>query len=390
MTIDGVPDETPTYDPSTWRGGISDPGPNVGAWTSIALSGGTARIAYQDRDMNVLKYAFETAPGTWQSYVVDAGNGAQVGEYASMIVDGSMNPAIAYLAVGVDDGSGHRNTELRLARAANANPAMSDWTMSTMATAPGSCAGACGGGTSCVQPATATDPQVCVTPTTDCTATCSDTEVCSAGACLAAIPDPTVEEPPLGTGLYVSLVLLADGRLAATYYDGTRRALILGVESAAGTSTFAETVLDGNVATKDVGMWSSAAVAADGTVHVAYQDALGDQLLYTTWTSAGPGVPEVVDDGTRAGDRPHPVGAAAVMHLVNGSPAIVYQDGMLADVMLATLSGTTWSTSGLATGPLLDGFWIAATTGHGGTPVYAWESLDPTQTPPNALVVQTP
>ena len=60
---------------------------------------------------------------------------------------------------------------------------------------------------------------------------------------------------------------------------------------------------------------------------------------------------------------------------------------MLADVMLATQSGTTWTTTGLATGPLLDGFSIGATTGHGGTPVYAWESLDPTMTPPNALVV---
>ena len=122
--------------------------------------------------------------------------------------------------------------------------------------------------------------------TSDCATACSSTQVCVATVCRDAVPDPTVAEPPQGTGLYVSLVLLADGRLAAAYYDSTRRALIIGVESAAGTSMFAETVLDGNTATQDVGMWSSAAVAADGTVHVAYQDALGDQLLYTTWTAA--------------------------------------------------------------------------------------------------------
>ena len=50
-SVDGVPaDATPTYDPSTWRGGIVDPGPKVGAWTSIALGDHKARVAYQDRD----------------------------------------------------------------------------------------------------------------------------------------------------------------------------------------------------------------------------------------------------------------------------------------------------------------------------------------------------
>ena len=94
-------------------------------------------------------------------------------------------------------------------------------------------------------------------------------------------------------------------------------------------------------------MWSSAVVAGNGTVHVAYQEALGDQLMYTTWSNGTVGTPVVVDDGERAGDRTHPVGAAASIFLVNGAPSIAYQDGMSADVLLATQAGTTWTTNPL-------------------------------------------
>jgi hypothetical protein len=53
-------------------------------------------------------------------------------------------------------------------------------------------------------------------------------------------------------------------------------------------------------------------------------------------------------------------------------------------------AGAAWMPTGLATGPLLDGFSIAVTTGHGGTPVLAWDTLDPSQTPPNGLTVLSP
>ena len=117
--VDGIPSgATATHDPGSYRTGVEEAGPDVGAWTSVALSGGNAKIAYQDRDAFALKYAYETERNRWSSYVVDApGEHESIGEYASMIVDGSGHPVIAYLAVGLDDGTGHRATELRLARA---------------------------------------------------------------------------------------------------------------------------------------------------------------------------------------------------------------------------------------------------------------------------------
>ncbi|HWO27094.1 MAG TPA: hypothetical protein VNO30_50535 [Kofleriaceae bacterium] len=388
LAVDGVPlDAAPTHAKDSYRRGIEEPGPDVGAWTSIALSGGRAKVAYQDRDAGALKYAFEKKGGEWESYVVDAGNGEEVGRYAAMAIDAEGRPAIAYLAIGMDDGMGKRVTELRLARAAAAEPDEKEWTSAVIAAAPGSCAGLCGGGEACVA-AGASGGEACKAITADCTAACGTGDACISGTCTAEIAVPTVATLPGGTGLYVSLVVLPDGRLAAAYYDRAARALKLAVESAAGSNEFAETVLHGG-ASGDRGMWASAAVDEAGTIHVAYQDAIGDQLLYTTWAGA-PGVPEVVDDGVRAGDRTHPVGAGASIYLVGGAPAIAYQDGMTSDVYVATRAGTTWTQAALSTGPLLDGVSIGAAIGPGGVPYLAWDRLDPKLTPPHTLAVENP
>jgi hypothetical protein len=386
VAVDGVPDVPATYEPGTYRGGIEDAGPNVGAWTSIGVHGGLGRIAYQDRDEGTLKFAFEFKEGSWNRYTVDSGD-EEIGAYASLALDSDGRPAIAYLALGIDDGAGHRVTELRIARAADSTPdSEGEWTKSKIASAPGSCGGLCGSMT-CVVGAAATDPQECVAPTSDCSSACADTEACVAGACREVVEEPTLLAPPAGTGLWVSLVVLPDGRLAAAYYDQVKRALTLAVEDGKNTSTFTETILDGDRAGADRGMWSSAAVGTDGTVHVAYQDALGDQLMYTTWNGA-PGTPEIVDDGQRPGDRTHPVGAAASMYLSGGTPTIAYQDGMVSDVYVATKGGT-WTLTAVAPGPLLDGFSIGATAGHG-TPVLAWGTMDPALSPPTTLTVRSP
>ena len=121
--VDGIPSGVTATHDGGYRDGIDEPGPDVGAWTSIAMSGGHARVAYQDRDAGALKYAQESSRDHWSSYVVDAGNGEIVGAYASLAIDGDGKPAIAYLAVGNDDGMGHRVTELRLACASKKDPA---------------------------------------------------------------------------------------------------------------------------------------------------------------------------------------------------------------------------------------------------------------------------
>jgi hypothetical protein len=75
---------------------------------------------------------------------------------------------------------------------------------------------------------------------------------------------------------------------------------------------------------------------------------------------------------------------------VNGTPTIAYHDALSSDVYVAARAGANmWTTSPIASGPNLDGFSIAATTGHGGTPYLAWEQIVPANKPVGGLVVQT-
>ncbi len=385
VVVDGIPtDIAPTHGEDSYRKGIEEPGPNVGAWTSIAMANGIGFAAYQDRDAKALKFAFEAKQGssTWKSSIVDPGDGEEVGRYTSIAFDANGRPAIAYIALGIDDGAGHRNTELRFARASTNSPASpSDWVVNAIATGVGSCGGLCGAGEACVD---TMEGQTCTAIANDCTATCADTEACIAGACVAAFAEPEIVDLATGTGLFVDLVLLNDGRFAAVYYDRNARELRVATENGPGTGVFTETTLDGGGA-NDRGMWASAVADTSGTLHIAYQDALGDQLFYTTW-SGTVGTPELVDDGQRAGDRTHNVGAASAIFISNGAPQIAYQDGLTSDVYLAAKNGA-WSTQGISISPLLDGFSIAATTGHG-QPYLAWDRIDPALVVSNGLFVQ--
>jgi MYXO-CTERM domain-containing protein len=371
--VDGVPvGDTPQFDPATYRGGISGPGPNVGRWSSVALSAGQARIAYEDDDTGAIKVAAELDGGGWSIGQVD-----DRGTQTSIAIDAGSKPVVAYLVTDVRDGSGGVTSELRIARSSNVAPSTGDWTPVTVASAPASCAGACDNGQACI--VSAGGPETCVTPTSDCPATCSDTEVCSAAACIEMVPDPAFTDLPTGTGLFPTVLVLSDGRLAVVFYDRTRTALILALESSAGAGTFAETILDG-AGDDDRGMWASA--VSDGTtIHVAYQDALGDQVFYTSWSGGTVGPVELVDDGVRAGDRTHPVGTGAAVFLANGAPAIAYQDGLTSDIEVAHRGGGTWTHATLSGGAPLDGFHIAATAN-----VIAWDQLSHDRSPADRLV----
>jgi MYXO-CTERM domain-containing protein len=386
VAVDGVPEGSAVYE-GDYRDGIEDAGENVGAFTSIAIGDGHAMVAYQDRDAGALKFAYEKKPGDWTTMVVDEGDGGNAGQYASLVVDKQGYPAIAYVVTGLDDGMNNRVAELRVVRASDNDPQSADaWrTPVAITSAPGNCGGLCGSGQICIAGAMA---QTCAAVTADCTGSCPSGEACVAGSCTEEIKEPTISSIGSGTGLFAQLLVLNDDRLAVVYYNMVGRTLEIAVETAVGSGTYEITKLDGGT-NGDRGMWARATVDSTGTVHIAYQDALGDQVMYTTW-AAGAATPEVVDDGQRTGDRTHPVGAGATIYLNAGVPTIAYQDGMNADVYVATKSGAAWTTSALATGPLLDGFWISGTTAHKGTPYLAWGSLDPVATPLGTIVVDNP
>ncbi len=361
QVIDGV-DLTESADmPGGYRFGISDPGPDVGQYTSIALSSGKPMIAYFDASNGALKFA--RGPHPFDVITVDQGSDASVdvGMYAALSLDSGGVPTIAYVASGMSAGD-HYTAELRVAVAANDHPAASDWSISTVDSTNISCAGRCGGGSACIVPAMVNgmpnvDPSTSTCVAVDaapCAATCSATQACINQTCTDALQAPTAPDLVEGTGLFVQARRNSAGQLVLVYYDHEQGDLKMAVGS---PGAWQVSFIDGNDPTTDVGQFATAALGSDDSVHVAYVDAISDRLLYKH--VAGGAVPmtaDLVDDGTRD-DGPHSVGAGANLALdQSGSPRIVYQDQQNADLDVATNPGA-WTHMGLETGLAGFGFY---------------------------------
>lgn len=334
--VDGLPPDTlPTYD-GGYRDGVVQPGPNVGAYTSIVLREGRALIAYQDLDAGSLKLAREDGDGDWHVSLVDdddAGD-AVIGQYASLAVGADGIPTIAYLAVGLSDGGDGQLTQLRYARASSAEPSSpADWTVETLDEEP-------------------------------------------------IGPAPAFYDLPQGVGLFASNLMMPDGRAAVVYYNRERGSLRVAEQQGGWDATR----LDGG-GDLDRGAWADALVDEAGTVHVAYQDAIGDQLLYTTWDGGEPGSIEVVDDGVRGGEtRTHPVGASASLFFdSSGALSIAYQDGATSDLVIARRESGSWTRDDLGS-PLLDGFHISAASREGRSAVSSYQ-YDQAAPPPGVLEI---
>lgn len=157
--VDGMPETgTVVADPNGPRGGIVDPGPDVGHYTSLALApDGSPRTVYYDMEAQNLKYAaYNPAAGTWQVHVVDSNAGdpaaedaGDVGRYPSLVIDPNGVPHVTYFAHKVAPAGDVITTPV-YARATSATPAgMADWTR-TVLDPVRNCGGACLGDQACV------------------------------------------------------------------------------------------------------------------------------------------------------------------------------------------------------------------------------------------------
>lgn len=336
--VDGVPDGPVLVPGSKIRGGILEPGPDVGLYTSVGVGpDDSTLVSYYDRETGSLKFAGKYG-GTWTTHVVDQGTGrvldpeiggVRTGMYTALTVradDG--RPGVAYLAE-TSQGGGIVIAEVRWAQANVAQPKQaSDWTTTTidMMTLP---------------------PR-----------------------------DPNAPDPyplPSGIGLFVEASLDAQNQPTIVYYDRQNGDLKMVRWDGMGNRFAAPRIVVGQ--TEDSGWYPAVAVDPAGVAHVAYQAADHDDVMYTS-TAQGQR-PEIVDDGyrlvgTNAEGLPLPefhfVGSDTQILITPAGPLIVYQDATSHELMVASKVGGNWMRDALAgdEDPFVGayGFYAAAARGN--------------------------
>jgi len=334
---DGIPsldDEGVTIEggPSGPRGGIKKPGPDVGMFTSIALSAeGWPRVAYQDVDNGDLLFMYtdgvlaegvtleegaEIDPNNyvWNKIVVDApGN---TGYYTDLIIDSEGRPIIAYMSAEME---GQKISQLKLAMAVNASPAGPEdfrfAVVDSAAVAGMPCGGTCSGGNACIA---APGGDSCVGPTSDCGGSCEGKQVCYNGSCYNKRTAPAFVSLPDGIGLNPEMAFYADGSLWVVYYDNNvysggevvkhgylKRAILGGGApnpDTIATAAFTRTILagpEGSAVAGDCGLYSSLAVVkTTGWWAVSFYNVTMNQLMLLF--DLGEGIKTyVADDGWR-------------------------------------------------------------------------------------------
>ena len=316
--VDGVPDGPIAVPGSHVRGGIMDPGPDVGLYTSVGVQPDDSTVvSYYDRETGSLKFAGKFG-GTWTKHVVDAGTGRvldpeiggiRAGFYTAMTVrkdDGK--PGIAYLAE-TSQGGGVVIAEVRWAQAQVAKPQLpTDWVttvIDTMTLPP-------------------RDPNA-----------------------------PDVYPLPAGIGLFVEASLDAASNPSVVYYDRQRGDLKIVRWDLAANRFAAPKILAGQ--TTDSGWYPAVAVDPAGVAHVAFQAADHDDVMYTSTAAMAP--IELVDDGyrlvgTTADGLPKPefhfVGSDTQIVTTPAGPMIIYQDATSHELLVASKTGTAWGHDAIA------------------------------------------
>ena len=347
--VDGIPvGGVPVADRNGPRGGIADPGPNVGTHTSIALdSFGRARIAYHDVDNGALKIALFGANG-WSTHTIDtAGGEGNVGQYTDIAV----NPAsgqivISYLALDVSGAPGISGlaSAVKIARSRVPEPtSASDWEISFVDARPAfdPCNGSCASGEVCVLDGTAA---TCFPTATTCADPCQSSQHCvqtGAGAeCRADYLPPAHPGFPRARGLHTKLLL--DGALSYVAYhdsiDGEVRLARVNADGSAQTYVIDGDGQDGRRGGSKVGRWPSVAKLSGNELMVVYEDFSRHAVRAWQGVPGAAGVYSTVDAGkipNQAGSQF--VGASTAVSTVDGSePLVIYQDASSMDLKLAT------------------------------------------------------
>jgi hypothetical protein len=353
--VDGMPLAGDVVaDPNGPRGGVAEPGPNVGTHTSIAVDAqDRMRIAYHDVDNRQLKVALQTASG-WRTHVIDApaDDGAIVGQFTDVAIDPQSGILyVSYSAREVTGAPGLQGkvTAVKLARSHVTEPqSASDWDVFFVDARPtfDPCAGSCGATQQCVLQDGAA---VCANAATACSS-CSSLQRCvsvgGGAACRVSAMPPSVTDNPRARGLHTSLTVQGSDVFVA-YHDSVAGEVRAALVTSAGPQN--PVVIDGNGTGQrrsgDVGRFPAVGFA-DGELVIVYEDAGRHEVR--AWRGASltsPGSFTIVDGGKQVGEAGKRFVGAGSRFAVdgNGQPLVVYQDASNLDLKLARRGSSGWT-----------------------------------------------
>lgn len=364
--VDGVPSGQVKYGPSGARGGIVEPGPDVGRYTDIAVSAGRVYVSYYDVTNGDLKVAIRNTNGQWSSHRVDGTQG-DVGMYSSIAIDSDGNPGVSYFQRGADTGFNVMDcptprptgatkyiTALKFARGTVPTPASDgDWTVKTVAclSRPPPPCDQCSG--ICADPGSG---PACLNAGTGCTGCDMNTEACvnvsGMNQCAKRFTPSTLQEIPLGVGLFTSLAfkdkdaVIAYMRrnapaMAGQAPDGDLYAVTVNAQNTAA----APILLDGS---GDTGFFPDVKIEpATKSVAIGYHDFSSKAFKFWYGPQVQTGItPEVIDRGVDAAMPGTQSWVGTDSAIVFGPSAgqvwALYQDATRGDLKLAR-RGATWT-----------------------------------------------
>lgn len=354
--VDGVPSSAVKYGPSGARGGVVEPGPDVGRYTDVAVSAGRVYVSYYDVTGGNLKFALRSASGGWTNHQVD-GTQADLGLYTSIAVDADGLPGISYFQKGGDSsfnvmdcptprpmGATKYITALKFAKASTATPSSpSDWTVKTIAclSRPPPICDACNG--ICADPGTG---PACLTAGTGCTGCDASKESCVSvngqNVCAENFTPPDLQQVVPGVGLFSSLAfkdkdaIIAYQRRQVPSMGAADGDLFAVTVSATGTVS-TPLLLDGS---GDTGFFPDVKVESQTkSVGIGYHDFSSKAFKFYFAPQLQAGItPEIIDNGanpTMPGDQGWVGTDSAIVFGATGVVYALYQDATRGDLKLA-------------------------------------------------------
>ena len=366
--VDGVPAGTVKYGPSGARGGVIEPGDDVGRYTDIAVNAQSAYVSYYDVTNGDLKLAIRGSDNKWKTFKVD-GSDADLGLYSSIAVDSDGLPAISYFQRGGGAGfdpaqcpgtppTGEKAfiTALKFARATTLAPTgASDFVVKTLACQSRPTPPCFGCTQTCADPGTG---PACYAAATTCTGCDANTETCvtvgAADKCAKKYNPSNLAEVVDGVGLFSAVAfngkdayLAFMKRTTAVPTGGTKPVTdgdLYGVQVDGAGTVGPLVLLD---ASGDTGFFPDVKVnPTTKAVAVAYHDFSSKKFKFWTNATFAAGVtPEVIDTGVGAagaGESDWVGTDSALVFTGTASDVLaVYQDPTKGDLKLAERK-TAW------------------------------------------------